>query len=230
MTRYIILAAALLLVSLPASAFDCFPSNYTPTPATGTATRTVTTPAGSADAWWCLLPATSSTPPDKVLYAPQIFVVLNKYRSATLFLDSLSRIIAASDPFAATQNEIKAATIKPAPGSQDEYEFNLLAYRACQALATPPYTAPIDPLPADWCGIAPVAPVEVWWVAKAPTNANPPGTRPAYHYQGGVMVAAQQRVAEYTLCQPEVARLVLDKVSWCSYSGGVLWAVAAKKP
>lgn len=72
---------------------------------------------------------------------------------------------------------------------------------------------------------------EVWWVAKAPANANPPGTRPASHYVGGVMVSAQQRIAEYTLCNPAAARIRLDLVTWCAVgTSTTLYAIAARKP
>jgi hypothetical protein len=73
--------------------------------------------------------------------------------------------------------------------------------------------------------------VERWVVAKAPSNANPAGTRPLYHYTGGVLVNAQQRIAEATACNAAVPRLVLDKITYCApATATTVYAVAVRLP
>lgn len=157
----LILALALALIAPLAAAYDCLPTTVATPLATGTATVDVTTPAGTASAWWCLVPITAAdVEVSKVEYAPQFFVVLNKYRSATQFAAAAARIGAASDPVAQARIEVAAATMVPAPGSQDAYDFAVLRRNACIALATKPYlVATLDDLPADYCGAAPVPPV-----------------------------------------------------------------------
>ena len=174
-------ATLLALCSIAAQAFDCLPSTAATPLATGTATRTVSTAAGAGDAWWCLLPIRESTPAGKVEYRANFFVVLNKYRSATAFAAAAARVAAAAEPFAAVRNEVAAATVTPAPGSRDEYDFNLLHYRACLALTTPPLLAPIDPLPSDWCGVEPVPPEPIAGVWTTPAA----GTFTLYTAAGG---------------------------------------------
>ena len=61
---------------------------------------------------------------------------------------------------AAANAELDAAKVVPAAGTLDEYEGKRLSYLACLELAKPPYPAVFTvPLPANWCGTAPVPPV-----------------------------------------------------------------------
>jgi hypothetical protein len=201
----------------------------------GTASKTVRTDKGSADVWWCQY-TNVDTPPGKVNWRAQYVIDLTECHDLTALAAAIGRI-AASPSYATVENELRAASTGCVvqPGTQRHYEAMRLRYLGCQELVKPPLVPNFDaPLPADWCGPVPTppsAPAEVWWVAKAPSNANPPGTRPAYHYTGGVFVNSQQRVAEYTLCNPAIARIKIDYVTWCVIDGStVLYAVAAKKP
>jgi hypothetical protein len=88
----------------------------------------------------------------------------------------------------------------------------------------PHWSAMLASRPAD-------VPIERWVVAKAPSNANPPGTRPTYYYAAGTFTNSQQRVKELTPCNPAVARIKVDYVTWCAIDGStVLYAVASKLP
>lgn len=180
------LATALAAFAVQAHALDCLPTTAATPLATGSPRLVVTTPAGEVSAYWCLLPRTADTPLSKVMYAPQLFVVLNKYRSAADFTAAVLRISLAADPYAQTKIEIAAATVVPAPGSQDEYEFKMLRFKGCQALAAKPYLVPIDEMPPDWCGVAPTAP------SAPPENwATPPtGTYRLYTTAAGKLATA----------------------------------------
>lgn len=221
------LALALLMLSPAASraqAWDCLPD-----PVDVFSVRKASTPFGVAYAWWCQVP---STTPDMERWRPNYMLVPHKYRDLSKFAAAAERVALSSDRLATARAELEAVRVVPPAGSVEEYDFRLLRHTACLEIAKQPWPATFEPpLPADWCGPAPTLPVvaEVWRVAKAPVTANPPGTRPLYHYVGGVMVNAQQRIAEFTPCNPDIARLKLDLVTYCVPAGATnVYAVASK--
>ena|SRR5580765_7352303 len=155
----------LALAAFPVCAFDCFSPDTLGYPipfAVGSPASSVVTGFGQAAAWWCLLPNSTYLEPSgaiKVRYSLNTMVVLDKYKSAASLSAAALRVASATDPRVQLDAEIKAATIIPAAGSDDEYQFRLLRYNACIALTTPPYSVPIDPLPTDYCGALPLPPV-----------------------------------------------------------------------
>ena len=125
----------------------------------GSAVVQVETPAAQAEGWWCLLP--TPLPDGKRSYAPQYRWNLKKYPTHPDLAGAFRRVIAAPSLLAAVNVEMNLAKIPVTSGTQDAYERDLVIYTACQALAKPPYLVPIDPLPVNWCGTAPVSPAPV---------------------------------------------------------------------
>jgi hypothetical protein len=93
-----------------------------------------------------------------VQYSFNAVIVLDKYKDLAKLAAAAMRVATATDSRVQLDAEIKAATVIPAAGSMDEYQFRLLRYNVCLELAKPPYTVPIYALPADYCGAAPVPP------------------------------------------------------------------------
>lgn len=179
-------------------AYDCMPTAEATPLATGIGKVSVKSSAGEAAAWWCILPIRASTPPGKVEYGPQFFVVLDKYRNVGGFVAALGRIAASSTPFDTLNAEVKAATVTPVPGSQDEFEYLSLFFSACTQLKNTPSIFDHDPIPADWCGAAPVPPVP-------PVNtyavAGPGASRAAFPIVNGKRsFSSSKQVAVGTSC------------------------------
>lgn len=153
MKRILLILA--LLLPIAANAFDCLPRPWSIWP--DETWRRVDTPAGSAAAWWCEMPLAPGA--TAVTWKPQSKAVLTRYKDIAKWGAASARALAASDVLSAANAEMFAAEIKPLPGSLDEYEFKRLHHLACLELAKPPYPAVFDvPLPANWCGVAPVPP------------------------------------------------------------------------
>ncbi len=87
---------------------------------------------------------------------------------------------------------------------------------------------------------APVA--EVWVVAKAPTNASPPGTRPSYHWRvdpaqclagmtlAQCLVDSQQRIGEGTACDATKPRFSSGTTNYLAVAAAPnLLAVCVRK-
>lgn len=166
MKRVVFVVLLLLFLTLwmiidARAAFDCAPRTALTPAASGTAYIQVTTPAGRAWGYWCPLPQSASTPAGKMVWAPQWQIVLNKFSTAPDPLSVATGIASAPDLVAAISAAASAAAVTPAVGSQDEYQYKLLKFNVCTALATPPYLAPLDPLPANYCGAAPMPPAPV---------------------------------------------------------------------
>ena len=171
----------------------CLPKTALTPFADGSAKVLAVTPAAESHAWWCQ----EATPAGAVrFFRPQYFTVLNKHRRAIDPFTVLQRAAAASAPMEkALSTEASAAQIIPITGSQDEYDYLNARYQACLLLATPPYSVPIDPLPANWCGVVP--PSAFTHAVKANGTVL---TRPAYLLTAGVR--GTKEVARATVGQP----------------------------
>ena len=160
--KYILFLLA-LWSSMAHADWLCLPKTALTPFAEGSAKVLAVTPAAESHAWWCQ----EATPAGAVrFFRPQYFTVLNKHRRAIDPFTVLQRAAAASAPMEkALSIEAAAAQIIPITGSQDEYDYLTARYQACLKLSTVPYLVPIDPLPANWCGAAPIAPgpaPDVW--------------------------------------------------------------------
>lgn len=231
----------------PALAHECDPLAVAGGVQVGSSSRTITTEAGSVDVWWCQYVAVDGT----YRWRMQRPVDLKDCHDLSLLAGALGRI-ALMPTYATVEAELRAGAkgCVVQPDTQRHYEVRRLQWLGCKALQDPTawpagvtFIRPTAEDPAspsvysaDYCGLAPVPPgtptADIWWVAKASSAAIPAGTRTAYSYLAGVMVETrpQQRVAQYTLCLPNVPRLKLGTVEWCTFSSSGLWAVAVKKP
>lgn len=90
----------------------------------------------------------------------------------------------------------------PLPGSQEEYNFNVLLYSACKTLEV---NLPAGANLVTGCSMAvPVPPAPVW-VVDAATSAD--GTRPAYTFIGGVRsTVSTGRAVSGSACKPEISQ------------------------
>lgn len=156
-------AILLLALALPAAAYDCFPSTWVPTPGTGTPYVAMTVGRVETFAWWCRRPARAGDLDGKLYYVPQFFLVHADDKNLTLFKDALLRVAAAPDMLKQANVEMDAARTVLVPGSPKEYEYRVAGYAACNGLKDGPIAnvAFDTPLPADWCGAAPVPVVHV---------------------------------------------------------------------
>jgi len=167
--RQIFLLALALLCAPVQAAIGCLPVTiFTPFPiAMGSVTKSVETDAATADAWWCPIY------PDGVLrYQVNVMWSLKKTKAAYDWGAAFIRIKAAPSMLDALNGELASNSAATAPGSQDEYEVNLVKYRACLALATKPYVVSIPDLPANFCGVAPTppGPSAVTWLTPSSTT------------------------------------------------------------
>lgn len=213
--RVLAMLAMLAFGQAHAADWDCLPTTALTPLASGSARLIVTKPSvGEASGWWCLDP---TAPAGKVAYRPNYFTCLDKYCVHPDSAGALSRVWAAPVFLDAVNGERRVAAIAPVAGSMDEYEFRSLKHRACLALATPPYLVPIDPLPADYCGAAPVmpAPPAPTYTHFVKTNGLV-STRPAYLLTAGVR--GTKEVARAAVAQPcDLTRPLLA-------SGADVWA------
>lgn len=172
---FTLLLALALSTAARASDYVCLAKTAATPLASGSARVVVAKPGiGESSAWWCLDATTATTPANKVTYTPQYFTVLDKYKAHPDLAGAFGRVWAAAAPLDAFNTEVRVGSIAVATGSKDEYEFRSLRYSACLALATPPYLVPIDPLPANWCGAAPLPPgpaADVWRTPASGTFA-----------------------------------------------------------
>jgi hypothetical protein len=156
------LAFIFALCATPAhAAWDCLP-----TPPV----RTVSTPAGDAWAWWCKV---NTAADGTTQWQSHTFVVLKKYRDPSRFVEAAVRAVSAADPIAQANAEMDAARVVPA--SDDEYQFNLLGWKACQEVIRKPWPALFSPAPT--CGTEPTPPVTAAWTATGGTIFTASGTR-----------------------------------------------------
>lgn len=145
----------------------CEPKTAMNPAAVGSAASSASSPTGDWMAMWC--PTGKVDANNKPTWSIASTAVLAKYRGlAAASPSTVLSVVTAADPLAALNTLIDTGRILPAPGSQDEYEWKMLFYRACQAAALPPYFgAPIDPLPANYCGNPPVPPAPPVDIYKA---------------------------------------------------------------
>jgi hypothetical protein len=187
-----------LLLLMPCWAWACLPFNQ---PDVSTLAVRVTTPAGEAYGYLCKVGTNKTT--RQVLWVPETFATLNKHRDPAKFVVASARAAASAVPEAAYA-EVRAGSVKPAPGSMDEYEFKRLHHLACVEAAK---LGPANSMPVT-CEAAPTPPVVRWVVAKAAANASPTGTRPAFPWANGTRsTLSNGRVAQDTPCNPAVGRL-----------------------
>lgn len=132
-----------------------------PQPAGTDRVLTVESPAGRAGVWWCLLPARQGDLSGKLYWRMNGFPVHKDDASRLTLIAAAGRIAIASDPVATAWTEANAARIQLVPGSQKAYEYAQLQWLGCETLRVTPLpngTAFDTPLPADYCGPAPVPP------------------------------------------------------------------------
>ena len=226
--RAVVFAAVVLLSLLAQSAradYICLPKMATtqivagvatPPLQLGSTTVQVETPAAEAEAWWCLEGAL--TPSGKRSYAPHIRWNLKKNAGHPDLAGVFRRVMVAPDLLAAVNGEMHAASIAVIAGTQDAYERDLVIYTACQALAKPPYLVPIDPLPANWCGSAPVPPgasTEIW---RTPAS----GSLTLFNYSAGKLtgVISGRKAVPNALCSCTVAKAVVGAKTYCAQAVG----------
>lgn len=205
------LLTLLLMVSTHVQAYDCFPSTWVPTPGLGTPYRTVTETFGYAKSWWCTLPARQGDVAGKKYYAPQIFAVHNSDQNLTAFTDALQRVAAAPDPLRQANIEVATANVKLDPGSQKEYEYAVLRYKACNDLkANPPDGVTFDPIPDNWCGAAPVPPIQtVRWLTASIVS---------YYTSSSGLTATAGIIQRGLLCDCTTP-LKIGTVTYCTFAG-----------
>ncbi len=213
------LIALLFALACPqAQAYDCFPSNWIPTPGQGTAARTTSTSFGYTKAWWCHLPTRQNDLPNKWYWAAQFFSVHNSDQNLTLFAAAATRVAAAADPLGQVTIELNAANSPLVPGSQKEYEYKVLHFNACNDLkANPPPGVVFDtPLPDDWCGAAPVPPATVEkWVTPLF------GTFRLYTFTAGKLAATitGRTAAPNQTCDCTVTKIAVGTSIYCPLAG-----------
>lgn len=130
------------------------------------------TATGEWRGWWY------ATAPDK--WCPFTWVSLDKVAPKTLAqtLAVVDRIKAASSPTQGIMEAITAFGIKPAPGSQDEIDFEMLRYAACQGLVASPPTAQGWTPPGPKCVLKTLPPAATHAVKPNPSATD--GSRPVY--------------------------------------------------
>jgi hypothetical protein len=164
-----LLLIVLALASGAAQAHDCDPLATNAGVQVGTARRTVSTAAGTADVWWCSY-TNASTPAGMVNWRMQRIVDLAECRSLATLAAGAARVVA-SPTYATFVAELRAAmdACIVQEATARHYEVQRLAWLGCRELvANPPAgtsptwlkpaDAPATWVPADWCGAAPVAP------------------------------------------------------------------------
>jgi hypothetical protein len=222
-----ILLIVALLLPFAARAYDCFPSQFTFSPATGTAYRTVSSAWGEIDVWWCHLPTRQGDLPTKWYWQAQRFPIPNKCKDYRVFATALGRILAAPDMLMQAHLENDGAAC-PIVGDQERYELALLYYRGCKLLQDsanwpagitfdrPAVEDPAKPSvysPA-WCGAEPVppaAPPDTWRAAG--------GT--IFTYSAGRLTGATVRKATVgALCNGSTVRVVVGSTTYMALDGG----------
>lgn len=180
----------------------------------------VETPAAQAEAWWCLEPSSVTTPPGKITYRPQYRWNLKKYANHPDLASVFRRIMAAPDLLEAVNGEMRVASLSVTEGTQDAYQRDLVLYTACQALAKPPYLVPIDPLPANWCGTAPVQPGVLPDVYKTPAA----GTYTLYTVANGKLasIIAGRKATANATCNSSVPAVMSGTSIYLPLAGGPL--------
>lgn len=160
-----------------------------PQPADTVRVSQVTSPAGKANVWWCLLPARQGDVANRQYWRMQIYPVHNDDANKLVLVAAAGRIVVASDPIAQAWSEVNAARIALVPGSQKDYEYKQLAWLGCERLRVTPLpngTVLDPPLAADHCGVMPipstVAPALYYIVAPFPGATR----RATYPFVGGV--------------------------------------------
>lgn len=184
MIRWLLVAAVLGFVG--AMLFPKTAHGQTPCPATPacepytTLDRTQCGPelkgrtaTGEWRGWWY------ATGPGK--WCPFTWVSLDKVAPKTLAdtLRVVDTIKAASSPTQGIMAAISAFGVKPAPGSQDEIDLELLRYTACQALVASP------PSPQGWTAPGPKCVIKVFPPPVVTHRVKPnvsaaDGSRPVY--------------------------------------------------
>jgi hypothetical protein len=173
--KRLLVLIALLWPLLAVAQFACVPkSSFTPS---GPGSRIVESSRQTPDIgdwayWWC--PVDGSYYPDGRAGAWQLekHAVLAKYRGLPASgTSAVWQALATADVLGAINAVV--ATFKIAPATPQElYEYRLLRYAACLDAATPPYIVDVAPLPAGWCGPAPVPPGPPAAVCKTPLAGN----------------------------------------------------------
>jgi hypothetical protein len=194
---------ALLLFFVPGLAWACLPIASP----TSSALQSIATPAGEARGSWCLLGKNTTT--GQSVWAPRTHACITRLCDTRAALAALARAAAASQPSAVLDAEVLAATVKPTPGSRDEFDYLTLQHAMCAKLfESPPAGNVLIPTREQACGAPPAEPIVRWIVAKAATNAVPSGTRPAYPWVNGVRGSVSTaRAAQDTPCNPAVGRV-----------------------
>jgi hypothetical protein len=170
-----------------------------------TEVQTVTTAAGEARGQWCMV-ATNTTTGQKV-WVPRTHACIARLCDTRKALAALARIAASSAPSAQLDAEVLAATVKPAAGSREEYDYRVLHHAVCVKLydSPPAGGSVVMPTREQACGAQPVYVVR--WVVGAPTRSD--GTRPTYPWANGVRstIAAAERAKSGAACNPAIGRV-----------------------
>jgi hypothetical protein len=153
----------LALTAMPAHAHDCNPLAVDSDGVQiGTAAKTLATPAGKVDYYWCAY-QNKDTAPGKMNWRMQRIVRLPAWYSPTAILAAAGRIVAAGGSMASVEAELRAGNRTVQPGTRDFAEYERLRWLAClQLVNAPPAVFDTPMTPAD-CGPEPAP-----WVPPPP--------------------------------------------------------------
>lgn len=158
MKQYLI-ALSLALSSLTASALtlvNCVPkTKHTPNATSGSQLRSAKSDTGRWVAYWCGAPDPAN--PAKWIWRAQTYAVLTKY--SAVIEAAIQTAGGDVESFSVLTAVVNTPQVAPPVGSVDEYDWRMLRWSACRALAVKPYDVTLDAdLPVEFCGAAPVPP------------------------------------------------------------------------
>jgi hypothetical protein len=167
MTKHIFAVLLVLLCGAVQAQLRCAPKTARTPSEPGTIVVTGATATGDWSYYWC-----PDVLPGK--WRLQVHAVLAKYRgSVPNPLGLVRQVLEAPALLPAINAAVAEATIRPAMGSQDEFEFLSLVRAACVAATTPPpEMVPQVRVAVESCPAAPVRPGPQPAVWRTPTAGN----------------------------------------------------------
>jgi hypothetical protein len=191
-----------------ASAITCEPKMINNPGGTGSRVVARVLPLGEWRYVWCPVPGKVYPDGRVSVWRFESHACLRKYCATPEGLTAALWAAAMAPNWMEAANAAMArAEIKP-QGAQEEFEFAQLKYAACLDASTPPYIVDVAPLPANWCGPAPVlaVPPPVWVVAPNTSSTTTPPTRPMWDATGTKAVAERAVVGAACNCAAPVIK------------------------
>jgi hypothetical protein len=216
------LLTALVLFASAAAAhaqFMCAPKTESSPNEAGTIQVSEATPLGRWVYFWCPEPNTTN------MWRWQSFAVLKKYQNTISDpLAVMAGVLSAPDKLLALNSVVTSATITPAAGSQDEYDWKSLIYAACLSAGNPPSNmVPHVVKPAARCEVykpTPITPPAGTWVT--------PTAGTIFTYAGGKLTGVTGRKAvKGAICDCASAKAVVGTTTYCAIAGAVKTEVTA---